>query len=1059
MAAALMILGEMPEPADVLRDFTPSGFFVLRTPLLPFGDAEDAGEARGSLDERRRTSRARLREALGSPEAREAIFVASPELHAHVEAWLDDPNTPDATGYERALVRYASRMRGRATPFGLFAGVSTGRIGPRTHLGLEVRAAYRRHTRIDAEFLLQVVDALLAQPARRARTAYRPNPSLYRVGDRRRYVRSRPGADEHRHVLVSVRDSPQLQAALDAAGPGARPAAVAAAVVATGIEAAAARRLVDDLIDQQVLLPTLQVQLTGADSVYGLSRAARPLARVKAELRELDLQPIGVAADRYRAVAASLAPLPLPVSIDRLFQVDMTKPSPRAALGPDVVREVLRGAELLQRLGPPPADKPIERFIERFRSRFEERAVPLLEALDPDIGVSVDGNEHGAAPLLRNLMERDRPRPSTWTAREEHLLSRLMGVVASGAPELVLEAPDVERLQRSQPPPLPDAFAVIAVLGAASDADIDAGRFRVLVSRPDGPSGARLLGRFCHEDALLRDAVKAHLRAEEALDRDAIYAEIVHLPRARDVNVLARPVLRAYEIECLGRSGAPADRRLPLGDLLISVEDDELVLRSKRLRRRIVPRLTSAHNYLGRGVAVYRLLCQIQAGDVDDAGFWGALGSAPALPRVRHGRVILQRARWRLGLQDLVAAPSRDDDHDAVQAWRLRQRVPRHVLLIEQSYELPVDLDDVLAVDSLVQAVRAGRGARIEELFPDPGELCARGPEGAFAHELVVPFVRVRPNRRATRGAGAVSGPRVFTPGSEWVYARIYTGETLADRVLSDEVGPLVRQLAVSGLVDRWFFLRYADPDFHLRLRLHGSAEAAVEALGGRLQERGMAWRIDLGTYEREVERYGGPEAIDVIERVFHHDSVAVLELLARLEPGDEGQQERWRIALAGAHRLLVDLGLDSTDRGSVVSALRASRARRLGWGHRERVKLGERFRRERGLLGQLVDQTGQGPVGYGPGLEVLAARSAALRPLALELADLDRAGRLTVGRTEIAASLLHMHLNRLLRGDNIAQEAVICDYLARLYDADVKRRPRSPVVGSRGSVEGCRQG
>ena len=85
-----------------------------------------------------------------------------------------------------------------------------------------------------------------------------------------------------------------------------------------------------------------------------------------------------------------------------------------------------------------------------------------------------------------------------------------------------------------------------------------------------GPSGARLFGRFCHGDSALQSAVEEHLRAEEALDPEAIFAEIVHLPRSRDVNVAARPVLRGYEIPCLGQSGAPGDRQIPLADLTVS---------------------------------------------------------------------------------------------------------------------------------------------------------------------------------------------------------------------------------------------------------------------------------------------------------------------------------------------------------------------------------------------------------------------------------------------------------------------------------------------------------
>jgi thiopeptide-type bacteriocin biosynthesis protein len=295
---------------------------------------------------------------------------------------------------------------------------------------------------------------------------------------------------------------------------------------------------------------------------------------------------------------------------------------------------------------------------------------------------------------------------------------------------------------------------------------------------------------------------------------------------------------------------------------------------------------------------------------------------------------------------------------------------------------------------------------------------------------------------------------RAFPPGSEWTYLRLYTGETLADRVLTDDIEPVVRALAEAASIDRWFFLRYRDPAFHLRVRFHGapgsrvgsgSAAAAAEAVGADLIERGRAWRVELGTYEREVERYGGPEAIELVERVFDADSNAVLALLGRLEPGDEGQQERWRIGLVGAHRLLVDLGLDASERAAIVSAVRASRARELRWGHAERVKLGERYRIERRLLARLLDPADRDPTGYESGLEVLDDRSRAVEPIGKDLRGLERAGRLTVPLTEIAGSLLHMHLNRMLRGDNIAQEAVVADLLARLYESATRRQAARP--------------
>ena len=60
---------------------------------------------------------------------------------------------------------------------------------------------------------------------------------------------------------------------------------------------------------------------------------------------------------------------------------------------------------------------------------------------------------------------------------------------------------------------------------------------------------------------------------------------------------------------------------------------------------------------------------------------------------------------------------------------------------------------------------------------------------------------------------------RSFIIGSEWVYYKIYTGPKTADSILVDFIKPIVDQLLKDGIIKMWFFIRYADPEFHLRVR------------------------------------------------------------------------------------------------------------------------------------------------------------------------------------------------------------------------------------------------
>ena len=117
-------MSRRPRPAAV-----PSGFFVLRTPLLPFShavawgaDAEAAAHLEdGTLDEAlardRATLRRRLEDVVTGPEFRDAVFVASPSLEAAIDGWRKDPDGERGRSAEQALVAYFSRAAARPTPF------------------------------------------------------------------------------------------------------------------------------------------------------------------------------------------------------------------------------------------------------------------------------------------------------------------------------------------------------------------------------------------------------------------------------------------------------------------------------------------------------------------------------------------------------------------------------------------------------------------------------------------------------------------------------------------------------------------------------------------------------------------------------------------------------------------------------------------------------------------------------------------------------------------------------------------------------------------------------
>lgn len=415
------------------------------------------------------------------------------------------------------------------------------------------------------------------------------------------------------------------------------------------------------------------------------------------------------------------------------------------------------------------------------------------------------------------------------------------------------------------------------------------------------------------------------------------------------------------------------------------------------------------------------------------------------------GRLVLSRARWRMSPAEITALArpkGAAERFAAVQRFRAERRLARFVCLADADNELLIDLDNALSIDSWLDVIEERKEAMLIELYPGPSELCARGPEGRFVHEFIVPLVRA--SRTETRPGPSIQPAatvgRTFAPGSEWLYLKLYTGSSTADRVLRELIAPAVLEAEASGVADSWFFIRYADPQWHVRVRFHGDPEKlcgrtlpALSTAAAEWLADGRLWKLQLDTYEREVERYGGPEGILLSERWFEADSRAVLEIVLSLE-GDEGADARWRLALVGTDRILHDLGLDPAGKVAVLGRLRESYLREFGGGKELRVQLDQKFRAERKSLEILLDPAQAEDNPLAPGLAVFKKRSAESAPALAELRRLEAAGRLSAPISDLALSFVHMHVNRMIRSAARAHELVIYDLLGRLHESHAAR-------------------
>ncbi len=1038
----------------------PLDFLVFRTPLLPFSDCRDL-------------SAARLKALYGQAALQEALFIASPELCEVLQAWLrGEPGTPrEQEKLELTLTKYLLRMAYRPTPYGLFAGISLATMGSKTGVRLVERARYQRHSRLDMDYLCALAGRLGEHPELREVLTYYPNNTRYAIGEQLRYVEYRVFKKMRTHHLSNVDHTVYVQRVLDRARGGARPPELAAVLVDEEVSPEEARAFVSEMIGSQLLVSELEPALTGEAYMQRLIRilAAYPAGHAVAarlgdladRLRALDANRPGNAPETYRHITRRLGEMDTPFEPGQLFQVDMHKPARSASLHLRVV-DALRGAiDLLARVQPYREPEALKRFREAFQRRYEEQEVPLLHALDTEAGLgypAFEGDTADYSPLLEGIPVKQggtSPAGYAWSPWQQFLLEQYSQVLDGQQTVLQLDDQELPPPEKAAPRLASSLYTIGSVMAPSADA-IDRGEFTVYHYATGGPSAGTLLGRFCHLDPQLTGWVKEALHQEAQSQPEAVFAEVAHLSQGRTGNVSARPVLRPYEIPILVHAGADEDHTIPLHDLLLSVRNGRLVLRSRKLGKEVIPRLSSAHNYAHNNLPVYQFLCSLQHQSVQAAlrWHWGALEGAPFLPRVVYGKVILAKARWLLKEAELAALQAAREPGAlaaGLRALRERRGLPRWVTVSDGDNTLPLDLENALCQRVLVQVSRSHRRLALEESLFHEANLWVEGPEGLFTHEFILPFragppvaapvpSRTRRDHRATRAV-----PRRFGAGSEWLYFKLYTGVKTADQVLTEVLNPLTENLLADGVIDKWFFIRYADPEPHLRVRFHGAGTFYAEVIR-RLHQRleplmaaTLVTRLQTDTYQRELERYGA-ESIEATETLFFHDSAATVDVLSLLG-GDAGEALRWPLALRGVDQLLADFGLDLTARKALLDPLHDRFKREFNANTPEGKKaLGDKFRRERKVIEQVLAP------GYEPG-ELLAPAFARFGTRSRQWADVVahlRGETTGVPLNERLASYVHMFLNRFFRSRQRMHELVIYDMLHQYYASQLARQKQA---------------
>ncbi|GHG05256.1 hypothetical protein GCM10017783_17250 [Deinococcus piscis] len=848
---------------------------MLRTPLFPVNYLEaflsDTADRTAQLEQ--------LREDTAFMEA---LTIASPTLAGELRLLDSSFAEKRRDSLFMGVTRYLFRATTRCTPFGLFAGVSHLPLGESTAVSIAGQAEHTKTLRIDAQEVWKMVKSFedLAAPAEQL-TVY-SNPTAYRVSGRLRLPYQDTYGQGRESQQLSIRTTPVVERILELAQ---APVPLAHLIDQLASEYPDVPRenikvFTLHLFKEQLLLSDLRPPLTETDPLAYLRNHAQgaPADQVRKmddlleKTRLYSSSPIGGGEQHLRDILSALEFAE--GQAQQHLQVD-TRLKAAGSFSQQDYSEIKEAITALCRILPSPAQTRLSAYADDFLTRYGNREVPLLEMLDPQYGLGAPAGYHNPAS----------PRTFRPHTERTHLFKVLAAAGEGGAVDLQQLFPE----DPSEAVPLPESVDVFMRYGYAGGQEL------LVIDGISGP-GANTFGRFTHIEPELHRHWQARAAAEEAADHlivsDLVYAESAG--HANNVAIHAPIYQHQTAVACT--PGVPFEQHVPLNDIMVGVQGGKFYLRS---RSRGVQLLFRTPHVLNPELAPnpVRFLQEVSQSYASHPPYWSweEAEELRSLPRVTYGRVVISPARWQLS-KDIKESP---DFGAALQEERQSRNIPRFVHAGSGDNQLLLDLDNDLCVQLLAQIVRK-ESATLSEALVTFGQFSVHSPQGQHAAQYIISFDLGRPELPAVPTGFAetpADAERWVLPFQGAVYLKLYGPQDMQDDVIAAlRARMLTTQEFPLGLPqDDWFFIRYADPEHHLRWRILGEGEAFTRLAYILLEEvaalhaAGLLTRVEIASYERELERYGGESGIRLNEQIFAADSAWLVECLSRgLPTGDQ---------------------------------------------------------------------------------------------------------------------------------------------------------------------------
>lgn len=836
------------------------------------------------------------------------------------------------------LLKYIIRLSSRATPFGLLASVNMGTWAPKTKLPRV--HGFKTSINLDHAVKKLILDWLIQDSNLVNTLVLSPNTSLYEFGTNEyRYIQSRLENDKRINELVSVKRSELLNHVVNVSKFGILGQELKEVIHSQIQDEVKASTYLSNLVKNQIIVTELDLTITGEDWLSLVrnklsnecSFGSQKRLSFLGELSEIiqNTNPWNLS-DSLALLAKIINDNGLYINSDNLISIN-TYSIGQDQLDVNLGRRLLKCINALGYISSPMRNANMDRFREQFVRKFENRLIPLAQVIDNEIGIGYGNKKFGNGDpnfLLSGIeISELREMSFEWNLIREFLFQKI-SIFTIEQKAIHISSSELEIVGKK---PSKDSLCSTMSMTFSGTISDEGNLENVVLEGAFGPSATKLIGRFGNDNNEILSLLKTIAEFEIEGGQNETYAEIVHDSEYRHGNIGLRPKLYGYEIPYLCSSTNDSSKIIRIDELSVTVRGEYVVLLHPKLGI-IKPCLSNSHNTNADTLPLYQFLCDLSSyNEVINIGFdWGfPLNQLFFLPRVYLDGIVVSKATYNLSKHHMDRIMSFKSNMDKLNEYLESLKLPRVFSVHEGDNYLNINRLNSAHLNLFYNYSRNKDRLTLKETFVDDD--CKSVIDKIV--EFVVPISPISNTNSEifpeifSSHHENIDLDRCYFPGTNWLYFKIYCGPSVQDTILRFALIQIIHHLKEQQHINSWFFIRYGDPEDHLRIRFNlksvESISYIIKLVNNSLDslcKSELISLIQLDTYKREIERYG-KSRISLSETLFWLDSECVLEFYSTINERDKNDYT-WKFGLISTDTILNDFNLNVELRVSLLTSI-----------------------------------------------------------------------------------------------------------------------------------------